>query len=234
MHRPGRAATLKLIEKEHLLDNVWAFRFEPSEPLAWTAGQYMSVELPHEKPDGEGTKRWFTVSSAPYEKIVQITTRVTKSTFKQALVRLKAGDELQLLDKLHGDFVWQDSSQPIVFVAGGIGITPFRSILKQRAHDRLPLNVTLVYGTRTPEVPFKDELQEWTEQDADLKVYYVVGISLSAVHIAKLVPGLSKSLVYLSGPQPLMIALSNDLKKHGLPEAQLKQDFFPAYTGKNY
>ena len=66
---------LKLIEKEHLVDNVWAFRFKPSEPLVWTAGQYVRVELPHENPDGEGVKRWFTNSAAPYEGILQITTR---------------------------------------------------------------------------------------------------------------------------------------------------------------
>ncbi|HET8670947.1 MAG TPA: YHS domain-containing protein [Candidatus Saccharimonadales bacterium] len=79
------AIGLKLIEKEVLVDNVWAFRFEPTAPLEWIAGQFIRVELPHDNPDAEGTKRWLTVSSAPYEEIIQITTRVTGSTFKQAL-----------------------------------------------------------------------------------------------------------------------------------------------------
>ncbi len=233
MNRP-EGATLKLIEKEHLLDNIWAFRFEPSEPLEWIAGQYVSVELPHENPDGEGTKRWFTVSSAPYEKIVQITTRVTATTFKQALSKLKAGDTLQLLDKPHGDFIWQDSDRPIVFVAGGIGITPFRSILKQRVHEKLSLNVTLIYGGRTLDVPFKDELQEWMKIDTRLQVHYVVGEPLTAALLAEVVPGFNESLVYLSGPRPLMVALVGDLERHGLPDVQLKQDFFPSYTEHNY
>jgi ferredoxin-NADP reductase len=76
---------LILKEKENLVDNIWAFRFEPSAPLDWSAGQYIRVDLPHDKPDAEGTKRWFTISSAPYEQIVQITTRITQSAFKQAL-----------------------------------------------------------------------------------------------------------------------------------------------------
>ncbi len=225
---------LKLIEKEHLLDNIWAFRFQPDEPLEWTAGQYISVELPHSDPDGEGTKRWFTVSSAPYESIIQITTRITETSFKQALSRLDVGGELQLLDKPHGTFVWQDVDKPLVFVAGGIGITPFRSILKQRAHDKLPLDVTVIYGSRTAEVPFKDELTMWMQQDPRLRVSYVVGVPLTADGLIELVPELSKSLVYLSGPKPVMETLDQDLQSHGLTEAQIKQDFFPAYTSTTY
>lgn len=225
---------LTLIEKEHLTDNVWAFRFRPAEPVTWTAGQFVQVELPHDNPDGEGTKRWFTNSAAPYEGIVQITTRVTGSTFKQALSRLEPGGELQLIENPDGDFVWQDSARPLVFVAGGIGVTPFRSILRQRAHDGQPLSVTLVYGSRTPDVPFKDELAAWAAADPHFTVHYVVGTPLTAESLAGVVPDLNSSLVYVSGPEPMVEALGNDLKTHGLPEVQLKQDFFPNYTEANY
>jgi ferredoxin-NADP reductase len=226
---------LKLIEKEHLVDNVWAFRFQPNEPLVWTAGQFVQVELPHDNPDGEGTQRWFTNSAAPYEGILQITTRVTDTTFKQALSKLEAGDEaLQLIAAPDGDFVWEDTQRPLVFVAGGIGVTPFRSILKQRAHDDLPLNVTLVYGSRTADVPFKDELDQWAAKDSQFKITYVAGEPLTAEKLASLVPQLHESLVYLSGPEPMVEALGDALKTQGLPEAQLKQDFFPNYNEHNY
>jgi ferredoxin-NADP reductase len=225
---------LTLIEKEHLIDNVWAFRFKPEGSFTWTAGQYVRVELLHNDPDKEGTKRWFTNSAAPFEGIMQITTRVTESTFKQALSKLEPGDELQLIESPEGDFVWQDTDLPMVFVAGGIGITPFRSILKQRVHDGLPLNVMVVYGSRTPEVPFKDELTAWMSTHAEFSVRYVVGEPLSAEKLAEVVPTLNQSLVYVSGPEPMVEALGEDLKKHGLPEAQFKQDAFPNYTEKNY
>lgn len=226
---------LKLIEKEHLVDNVWAFRFKPSEPLLWTAGQYVRVELPHPHPDDEGTKRWFTDSAAPYQGILQITTRITESTFKQALSKLQPGDDrLQLIENPEGDFVWQDSDLPRVFVAGGIGVTPFYSILKQRVHDRQPLDVTLVYGSRTADVPFKEELRQWATADQRLKLHYAVGAPLTAESLAGLVPNLNDSLVYVSGPEPMVEALGNDLKAHGLSEQQLKQDFFPNYTNANY
>jgi len=225
---------LTLTDKGHLVDNVWAFRFEPSEPLSWIAGQYMRVELPHDNPDKEGTKRWFTVSSPPYEGIVQITTRVTESTFKRSLAALPTGGELELLEEPHGDFVWQDSDLPVVFVAGGIGITPFYSILKQRAHDQLPLQATLIYGSRTADVPFKEELGQWVADDPRFKVQYLVGTPLTAESLAALQPHINESLVYLSGPEPMVEALGDQLKTHGLPEAQLKQDFFPNYNENNY
>lgn len=225
---------LTLIEKEHLVDDVWAFRFKPSGPFEWTAGQYVRVELPHENPDTEGTKRWFTNSAAPYEGIMQITTRITKSTFKQALSKLEPGDELQLIENPEGDFVWQDSDRPIVFVAGGIGITPFRSILKQRAHDNQRLDVTLVYGSRSPDVPFKDELAAWQAADPDLKINYVVGKPLTAEQLSKVVPALNESLVFVSGPEPMVQALAKDLAAYGLSDSQLKRDEFPNYDQSNY
>ncbi len=228
------ALGLKLIEKENLVDNIWAFRFEPTTPVTWIAGQFIRVELPHDNPDDEGAKRWFTVASAPFESIVQITTRVTGSTFKQALATLSIGDRLPLLEKPDGDFVWEDSDKPLIFVAGGIGVTPFRSILKQRIHDHQPLNVTLIYGNRTDAIVFKDEFDSYATQDSEFKVRYITGEPLTAAKLAELVPNLNASLVYISGPEPMVEKLGDELKAAGLPEVQLKQDFFPNYNAENY
>ncbi|HEV2403689.1 MAG TPA: FAD-dependent oxidoreductase [Candidatus Saccharimonadales bacterium] len=226
---------LTLLHKEHLVDNIWAFRFQPTEPLAWTAGQYVRVELPQDNPDSEGTKRWFTNSAAPYEGVLQITTRITQSSFKQTLVAIKEGSSaLQLIEKPDGDFIWQDSSLPIVFIAGGIGITPFYSILKQRIHDGLSIPATLIYGGRTNDLPFRAEFAQWAATSQGFTVHYVVGKPLTAESLAEIVPSIDQSLVYLSGPEPMVEALGNKLKAIGLPPAQLKQDFFPNYNGTNY
>jgi len=225
---------LKLTEKLHVVDNVWSFRFSSDTPFDWTAGQFVQVELPHDKPDGEGTKRWFTVSSAPFEGALQITTRVTGTTFKQALAALPVGGELTLVDPPDGDFVWEDTDKPKVFVAGGIGVTPFHSILKQRAHDHAPLDVSLVCAGRTADLPFKDEVDQWTKSDPHLRVHYVIAQPLSAKSLAVLEPDLMSSLVYVSGPEPMVETLGDQLRAAGLPEAQIKQDFFPNYTEANY
>jgi ferredoxin-NADP reductase len=223
------ADTLKLIKKTHLADNVWTFKFEAHPAFGWTAGQYIQVELPHANPDQEGTKRFFTVSAAPYEGHPAITTRITESSFKQALVNLPEDGVLKLQAKPTGDFTWTDSSSQLVFVAAGIGITPYHSILTQRAHDRAPLNVALAYANRTDAIPFKDEFDAIAATEPKLKISYVTGL-VTAGRIAELVPDLHKKLVYVSGPEPMVEVLGDQLKSAGLPESQLKQDFFPNYT----
>lgn len=226
--------TLTLFEKEHLIDNVWAFRFHPTKPLHWTAGQYMRVDLPHDNPDKEGTKRWFTISSAPYEGYAQITTRVTNSTFKQALSGLKVGDTLSMIENSEGSFTWQESDKPLIFIAGGIGITPYHSILMQRVHDAQPLNVTLIYGSRTDDVVFKDLFDAYVMEHPEFKVHYVIGEPLTAAKLNEFAPSLNQSLVYVSGPDPMVDALGAELIATGLPEDQLKKDGFPNYTQMNY
>jgi ferredoxin-NADP reductase len=226
---------LELKSKEHLTDNIWAFRFEkPAQHQRWVPGQFIYVEIPHEHPDKEGTKRWFTVSAAPYEDFYQITTRVSDTTFKQALAAIPIGGDIDLIDPPSGDFVWEETDRPRVFIAGGIGVTPFYSILKQRFHDHQPLNVDLVYGGRTPDLPFRAEFDQWAAADPSFRVQYVIGERLTPDKLTTLEPKLGDSLVYLSGPEPLVESLGDQLKAGVVPEPQLKQDFFPNYTEANY
>lgn len=225
---------LQLTEKQQVSDNAWSFRFTPTQRLTWLAGQHIWVELLHDRPDAGGARRWFTISSAPYEQIVQITTRITGSSFKQALQALPIGGELELLEKPDGDFVWQDSPLPLVFVAGGIGITAFHSMLKQRFYDKQPMAVTLIYGNRTADIPFKDELEHWAASDSRCKVHYVTGMPLTSQRLAEIEPQLNKSLVYVSGPEPMVQALGDELIRHGLPQSQLRLDALTHYDQRNY
>ena len=226
---------LALNTKKQLMDDVWAFRFTPSEPVTWIAGQHMDVMVPHEHPDSAGTVRTFTVSSAPYEGVLQITTRISDSSFKQALQSLESGGTIQLVKKPSGNFIWQDNTVlPVVFIAGGIGMTPFHSILTQRVHEGLPLSVTLLYGSRTEAVLFKEELDEWARKDNTFNIEYVISEPLSLEKINTLLPNINNSLVYLSGPEPMVQALSGELTANGLLSSQLKIDGFTRYTQSNY
>ena len=81
---------LKLIKKEEISLGIYSFTFQNSENLRWEAGQFLQIVLPHKNPDDRGIKRFFTISSAPYEKVVMITTRIdvkNSSTFKKALLK---------------------------------------------------------------------------------------------------------------------------------------------------
>lgn len=226
---------LKLVDKTLLTDNVWAFVFAPEEPQDYTAGEYIRVQLDHENPDDEGPKRFFTNSAPPYQGAVQITTRVTNSTFKQALNNLSVGDEsLQMIKPHEGDFVWEDSDKPIIFVAAGIGVTPYYSILLQRVHEGQKIPVTLLYAGRNEMLPWRDEFAALEESNPEFKVEYQIGEHVTAEGLAKRYPNLNDSVVYISGPEAMVDEVGEALKKNGLPEDQLKQDWFPNYDDSSY
>ena len=233
-HQTHSTDTLTLTSKENLAGNVWAFRFEADTPTSWTPGQFIRIELPHDNPDDEGTKRWFTISSTPHEGYIQITTRVTDTTFKQALAALPIGGTINLVEQPDGDFVWQESEKPLVFIAGGIGITPFYSMLKARGHSGQPVLATLIYNGRTDELPFKVEFEEASRRHPEFKVHYVIGEQLTTEKLTELVPNISSSQVYISGAESMVEALGKQLEESGLANDNLHQDFFPHYNEESY
>ena len=226
---------LKLRDKAYMIDNVWAFVFEPDEPLEYTAGEYVRVRLDHENPDDDGPKRFFTNSAPPYQGVLQITTRVTDSTFKQALHNLDVGSEaLEMILPPEGDFVWEDTDKPIIMVAAGIGVTPYYSILLERVHNGEKIPCTLLYAGRSELLPWRNEFAALEESNPEFKVEYQIGEHVTAENLQKRYPNLNDSVVYLSGPEAMVEDVGNQLKENGLPEAQLKQDWFPNYDESSY
>src|SRR5579872_4875889 len=109
---------LHLIQRKSETPDVESFIFEPPEPVVWKAGQYIHYTLHHEPTDERGSDRWFTVSSAPSEHKIMITTRFPQeksSSFKKALFALKVGDAIETSD-MEGDFVVEDFSKEYVFI----------------------------------------------------------------------------------------------------------------------
>lgn len=217
---------------------ITTFYFKPDRPLHYTAGQYIELTLKHLRPDIRGIKHWFTLSSSPTDELVTITTKFTAesgSSFKKALRRLKPGAELTMSDPM-GDFVLPKLLQtPLIFVAGGIGITPFHSILSwlSATHETRPIK--LLYGVKNEdEIIFQD-----TFDKANVQPTIVVSQPSSAWGgergqlNTELILGLEKpsedTLVYVSGPEPMVESLEKGLKKAGLKKHQLVLDFFPNY-----
>lgn len=227
MNEPSK---LKLITKRPEAGNVVSFVFETGG-LEWLAGQNQGYVLPHEGETNNDNEHWFTISSAPSEGVITISTRVSDSVFKQALNQLQPGDEIERHD-LDGDFTWQDASdQPVVLVAAGIGITPFRSILVERAATAKPLSACLLYFNRDEAIPFQAELNQLAEDHPELTIRYVTGQPVSADTIMELAPQAASQTVYLSGPEPMVEAVGGDLKERGVT---VKQDRFPGYDEANY
>lgn len=226
---------LTLASKSHLIDNIWAFIFTPEEPLQYEAGQYIRVQLPHDQPDDEGIKRFFTNSAPPFEDVVQITTRVTQSTFKQALSQLEVGDDsLEMIKPPEGDFLWRESDKPLILVAAGIGVTPYYSILAERVHDDQSIPARLLYNGRTDALPWKQEFAALAAANPEFSVDYLIDDRVTVDFLQQKYPELMESVVYLSGPEAMVDDLGEKLKSDGLPEDQLMQDWFPHYDETSF
>lgn len=198
-----------------------SFRFIPTEPLEWIAGQSIKIEL--EGPYGPLEHR-FTISAAPYEKEVAITTRLSGSDYKNALATLKPGDKVKAYG-LEGDFTWRETKSQHIFVAGGIGVTPYHSIIKQRDHDGQEVPVCLIYGSSDPGIVFKDELDGWAAKHPELTINYITDRHIEVYDILRVAQEVS-GLIYLSGPEVMVDALSEALMKEGVPKDRLVHDWF--------
>lgn len=220
-------------------DNIRTFQFKTETPVDHVAGQFTELYLPHESHDDRGIKRWFTISSAPFDEFLTITTKFSDpgSTFKQTLHELKPGAEVTLAEPM-GDFVLpKDNAIPVIFVAGGIGITPYHSMLSWLANDGEEYrNIELLYAVNNEdEIIFQE-----TFDKARVQPTIIVNHPsdewggerglITADHILKLTEPDKDTLIYLSGPEPMTETLQKDLITLDFPKNRIVTDFFPNYT----
>ena len=221
--------TLRTIKQE--ASDIFSYIFMPERSLRWQAGQYLHYILNHPKPDDRGMDRYFSIASAPHEKQVMLTTRFAPkgSSFKKALKTLKAGDEIEVHEK-GGDFVLDHRRKTFVFIAGGIGITPFRAILLDMERNRNPLNVQLLYANRDNDFPYRKEMETLKKRHSEFRIDYVVSPNrIDEKTIPKLVPDIDRAVFYVYGPEPMVQSLDKTLQKLGVSKKRVKNDFFPGY-----
>lgn len=226
---------LKLLEKKVETQGIETFIFQPQEAVTWKAGQFFHYVLHHEPTDDRGSDRWFTNSAAPFENVVRITTRFTdekRSTFKKALRNLPVGESIEVSD-LDGDFTLDDPNKQYVFIAGGIGVTPFRSIIKELDHGGQPINITLLYANRDQQIAFKDEFEAIAKNHPEFQIHYIFSPEhVGESKIRQFVPDITQPIFYVSGPEPMVESLGNMLKSMGIAEDHIKQDWFPGYPAE--
>lgn len=210
------------------VDNIRTFVFETAGAV-WQPGQYQTYELAQVEGDDKAKKRFFTIASAPSEGEIHISTRVSNSSFKQALNALKPGDFIEAHD-IEGDFTWE-SDAPVVLVAGGIGVTPYRSILLERAAKGKLLHARLLYFGRDENFAFRSEFDHLIEAHPELTVDYIVGERISADAILTHAPEVNNLTTYLSGPEAMVDTVGEVLTDRGVV---LKQDWFPGYGEETY
>lgn len=222
-------ATIRHIET--LRPNIKTFWLEPERRVRYEAGQYLDMRVPHTDPDNRGIARTMSLSSSPTEPLLGITTGFEQSggsTYKHALLALTPGSEVSLTDPM-GDFVLPKSpAVKPVFVAGGLGITPVRSMVKWLIDTEGEHQAKLVYITRSPDDMLYLPLLNTYKNLAITPVHTTTG-QLSTSKLLKLIGETTGKLIYLSGPQPMMETYWAQLQTHGIPRNQLVLDYFTGY-----
>jgi glycine betaine catabolism B len=238
---PKNRLVLQLKEKRQIAPNAWDFIFATSRKLAFAPGQYMEWTLGHEEPDSRGNRRYFTLASAPTESNVRLGVRFNNpsSSYKHSLLELNQGDSI-IAGQLSGDFTLpKNPKQPLVFIAGGIGITPYRSMVKYLldTHQRRP--ITLFYGAVTVRDFVYQDVFDQAERQLGIRTIRIaektdgmppnwVGLvgRVDSKMIQTYAPKYRDAIFYISGPNVMVDAVKHMLHKMGIPDSRIKTDFF--------
>ena len=228
-------------EKREVAKGTLFVRFAVDDYPDYRPGAYFWVELPNRgHVDEKGLRRHISLATSPTERgVVGLATRLRDTAFKRTLAELEVGDEVQVEEPKGSFLLPEDTDEEYVFVAGGIGITVFRSMLRYIADEGLPYSVTLVYSNRDREsAAFLDELEE-IERRAD-RVRVVLTMTdepgwegetrhLDADVLGELVGGLDGKTFLVAGPPQMAEAVAGSLTGAGLPDDRVLADKFSGY-----
>lgn len=221
---------LTLTKKTQIAPDMDEFTFSFYNKINFQPGQYLELTLPQAKPDSRGSRRYFTIASSPTENNILFGIKFYPhgSSFKKQLSQLPIGSSL-LAGQLAGDFLLpNDSSQKLVFIAGGIGITPFRSMVKYLQDTNQSRDIVLLYSNKTDaEAVYKDIFTH------GIKAIYVATETqgrISSEFIQQQIPDFKERKFYLSGPHSLVKAFEENLGGLGVGRQNIVTDFFPGYT----
>ena len=241
---PKTKVMLAFREKREIAKDTDEYIFESDAHMPFTPGQYLEFTLDHEKPDSRGNRRYFTIASSPTEASVDLGVKFYEkgSSFKKALEKLKPGDVLSA-GSLAGDFVMpHNQKEKLVFIAGGIGVTPYRSMVQYMLDTKEKRDVVLLYSAKAANEFAYTELFAEAEKRLGMKTVYSVtgdrvpegwrgkqGI-LDAKTIESEIPDWRERTYYISGPHGMVEAFKKSLRSMGIPGRNVKVDFFPGFA----
>jgi ferredoxin-NADP reductase len=243
--------SLSLESRSEVAERTLEFSFERPHGMTFKAGQFMDLTLvePPET-DAEGNARGFSINSAPDERELTFTTRLRDSAFKRVLRTMPLGTALKLEGPFGSLVLHNNAKRPAVLLAGGIGITPFRSIARRAAHEKLPHRILLFYANRRPEdAPFLDEFRALARENPNFTfIPTMTQMSRSRMPwtgttghidrgmIEKYLQGDSSPggdpagpIHYIAGPPRMVAALRAMLNDGGIDDDDIRTEDFAGY-----
>lgn len=243
---PKEKLILKLKEITKVANDTYDFVFASDRKFAFRPGQYMEWTLAHRGPDSRGNRRYFTIASAPTEEDVRIGVKFypEPSSFKNKLAYMSPGSTI-VASQRAGDFVLPNNNQQkLVFIAGGIGVTPFRSMIQNLLDKNEKRPITLFYSCRTvADIAYK-EIFDKAVGELGIKTVYVIAEPEQASNnhsemrqglidkkmIMEEIPDFGERMFYISGPHAMVAAFRRTLRGMGIKRSRIKTDFFPGYA----
>ena len=238
---PKGRFVLTLERIERAAADTYDFIFTSPNRVAFQAGQYLEWTLGLDDSDGRGNRRYFTVASAPTEKEVRLGVRFYRrpSAFKRALGDMVPGDQTHAA-QVAGNFTLpSDPDRKLAFLAGGIGITPFRSMLQYLIDRGEARPITVLYGCESEaDIAYADVLDA-AEAKLGIRTWYAVARGarrgqypgyIDARLVKAAIPDWRERTFYVSGPQAMVKALRHTLTAMGVHRSRIRTDFFPGFA----
>lgn len=235
---------IKLKRREAVAEGTVAFYFEKPEGFQFKAGQFLRFTLinPPET-DAEGDSRTFSLAGAPYEEDLMIATRMRDTAFKRVIKNMPLGSEIEIKGAYGKMTLHDDPARPAVFLTGGIGITPFRSIALDAARAGLAHQLLLFYSNRRPEdAAFLDELQELETTNPSYRfIATMTGAPgtgrpwtgetgyINVEMLTRFIGDLKSPVYYAAGPEGLVTAMRKTLAEAGVSETDIRAEEFSGY-----
>lgn len=240
---PKQKLSLKLKQKTRIAPDMYDLVFAGGGEMSFKPGQYMEWTLGHKKPDSRGNRRYFTLASSPTERDLHLGVKFYEnpSSFKRALLELKAGDMIAA-GGLAGDFTLpKHRMEKLVFIAGGIGITPFRSMIKYLLDRGERRDIVVLFSNRKADNIVYAEILEEAEKKLGIRTVHTLTEELPALWrgengfvdakmIARTIPDWRERTFYVSGTHAMVAAVEGTLKGMGVPKKRVKTDFFPGFA----
>ena len=226
-----------LVEKKDEAPKTKSFFWKPDTTFNFEPGQYLYYTLPKlAYPDPRGAVLDFTIASSPTEELIQLTTRIRKSGFKKTLDELPVGSEVEAEGPNGSFYLDSKTSGSQVFIAGGIGITPFRSMIKYNVDNNLKIPMDLIYSNSDENFVFKKEFDNWQKDSDFIKIYYHDSSKLGHLGRQKISNVIRKWNVedkkptfWLAGPPNFVDSMELILEKTKIPDERIKSDKFIGY-----